>query len=676
MKKIYLLIALILFLPALIQAGSIPYGQMAHRELSLAREYVKSASYFLESSFETPWPASVILAEDLHRFGWETLGQVLEYQPSFYLAQDLNKKVVALRGVYFFETSNFLFLEHGFRLNGPGFESFEPFWNYPLARIGRIEILRGSGSSLYGDASLSGVISLEPKEKERASLGVLFGNREGRGGWLGVQAEWLRFFASYFDRRGEKIDLPPAEDYALHPAPGEYLVNETPDNYHLALDLGREPLRLLYRRMRFKESGPATLLGQNITPEDLLAGQPYSHTLEDLLGLEADLRFRGWRFEGRAYYTRSQKENLFLTATAREFPEIFFQEKIIPLNARVEYDFERYSLEGLIFKVLPRHRILLGAKWEETNYQDAWARIYFPENLRFFLRRPQGVFRGEAESQHEGLYALFGEWKWSPNPRLHLNIGGRYEYFEAFGGRFSPRLSLTWRLLREGSLVLTYTRAYQSVPYLFRILTKYHGGQDDFPFQRSDQVNLSFRLRPETGLTIFITFFYQWFRDLVRSDPTNYLRYSPTGRWEEAGLEMELAYRTPKLSAFLNYSFYEITENHTPNKYWSLICGNRIAGIPKWMIKGGISFRPFETIPFFVSPLFRYYGRAVKKDFFNSHWTSPYGVVDLNLLWEGRSFRMSFKVENLFDHHFKRGGLLPPLPQPGRTFWFRLEFHF
>lgn len=101
MRKLWLLLGLILLFPGLLRA-EIPYGKMAWREISLAREYVQSASLFADPCFETPWPAEVLLAEDLRRFGWETLAQILEYQPSFYLAQDLNKRVVALCGVYFF----------------------------------------------------------------------------------------------------------------------------------------------------------------------------------------------------------------------------------------------------------------------------------------------------------------------------------------------------------------------------------------------------------------------------------------------------------------------------------------------------------------------------------------------------------------------------------------------
>lgn len=108
------------------------------------------------------------------------------------------------------------------------------------------------------------------------------------------------------------------------------------------------------------------------------------------------------------------------------------------MNVEAEYEFERYGVEGLALKTLPRHRILFGAKWEETDYREVWADIYFPKEVQFFLHLPENVFHHEAESRREELCAFFGEWKWSPHPRLRLNLGGRYEHFEAFGGEFSP----------------------------------------------------------------------------------------------------------------------------------------------------------------------------------------------------------------------------------------------
>lgn len=78
------------------------------------------------------------------------------------------------------------------------------------------------------------------------------------------------------------------------------------------------------------------------------------------------------------------------------------------------------------------------------------------------------------------------------------------------------------------------------------------------------------------------------------------------------------------------------------------------------MVKGGLSFRLFEHPRVFISPLFRYYGRTVEKDFLGSHWTSPYGVVDLNFILKGGPFRVSLKVEKPFRPPLSAGRALAP----------------
>ena len=53
-----------IFLACTLARAETPYSQMAQREIFLSREYVQSASLFIEPRYESPWPAEVLLAED------------------------------------------------------------------------------------------------------------------------------------------------------------------------------------------------------------------------------------------------------------------------------------------------------------------------------------------------------------------------------------------------------------------------------------------------------------------------------------------------------------------------------------------------------------------------------------------------------------------------------------
>jgi len=118
--------------------------------------------------------------------------------------------------------------------------------------------------------------------------------------------------------------------------------------------------------------------------------------------------------------------------------------------------------------------------------------------------------------------------------------------------------------------------------------------------------------------------------------------------------------------AFLNYSLYEVIKAEDTG----LAFGNRVEALPRWMVKGGVSFRLLPRLYF--SPQFRLYGRAR----WQGDWLSPYAVWDLHLLYRHRNLWFSLKVENLFDHHFERAGTTPPYSWPGRSVFLRLGVEF
>ena len=142
--------------------------------------------------------------------------------------------------------------------------------------------------------------------------------------------------------------------------------------------------------------------------------------------------------------------------------------------------------------------------------------------------------------------------------------------------------------------------------------------------------------------------------------------YRNLGRLKLAGIESEFRWFSEDFMLFLNYSLYEVLKSEDTR----LAVGNRIKAIPRWMFKGGISFRLLPGL--YISPQVRVYGRTRWQE----GWLSPYAVWDCHLLYRYRNLWLSFKVENLFDKHFPRAGTTPPYPWPGRTLFFRLGVEF
>ncbi|NPA49077.1 MAG: TonB-dependent receptor [Thermodesulfobacteria bacterium] len=659
MKKLLLLVCLLgLALPC---RAHFTFGEMGLKELRLGLTHLQSASLVRESRLEAPWPSNIVLAEDIERFGWETLANILEYQPSFFLIQTSMHTEISLRGVYPRNTANLLFLEDGFRLNTPGFERFYPKHQYPLEEISRVEIIRGSGTSLYGDASFSGVISIKKATRlPSPEVSLLVGNHDTKGIYGRGALGDLVASVKYFDRNGEDRSLASSYDYALVKTPGKDYLSCYPRNYFWGLRYQKENLLLLFERFRYQTRNNRGIFGQILEKRDKFWLDPKLKLLQTLVGAKYGFHLGPFSWVIKGYFSRSEDERDFITGTQREYPHL------PPFNLAVKYHTERWGSEILGHLHFQKGLFLLGGKIERNTYMPVKARYKlqpyaFPYSSK--IPHPEGTF--EYSSKQEENWALFALLKYQLTDWLLLNLGARYDHFEAFEDEISPRLAFIFRLRSDLSLVFSYAHAFQTSPYIFRIMREKHG-KGDLSSEKNDQLNLSLRYQNKDRLYLALTGFYQHLENLVKREPPSYIMFSNTGQWSEAGLEFEGRYESPLFVGFLNYAWYEVLDDEPR----SLVYGNRISGIPKWILKGGASFKVFSQPEIYLSPLFRYYGRTR----FEGCWCPPVFLADLNLLYKRKNVSANLKIENLFDKGYKRAGTVGPYPQPGRTIWLKVRF--
>ncbi len=148
-----LLLALAAVFPALSQTGGSP-------EL---KETVITASRVATPVTDVIADVSVIDREELDRAGQSSLRDILAQQPGIQMGSNgsyRSNTSIFLRGA---SNSQTIVLIDGVRVGSAtsGGASFE---NLPLARIERIEILRGAASALYGPDAVGGVIQIFTRE--------------------------------------------------------------------------------------------------------------------------------------------------------------------------------------------------------------------------------------------------------------------------------------------------------------------------------------------------------------------------------------------------------------------------------------------------------------------------------------------------------------------------------
>ena len=182
---------------------------------------VVTASKHEQSIHEAPSSVTVITAEDIERYGYETLAEVLNSIRGFYITYDRNYAYAGVRGsgVPSDYNDRFLILIDGHVINEPFYGSS---WigtdlGLNLDEVSRIEVVSGPGSVLYGTGAMFAVINIITKTGSEIN-GLKLKNEVGSYGKMQENAYWGKEFKNgmnlaisgiYGDVHGPRICISP-----------------------------------------------------------------------------------------------------------------------------------------------------------------------------------------------------------------------------------------------------------------------------------------------------------------------------------------------------------------------------------------------------------------------------------------------------------------------------------
>jgi iron complex outermembrane receptor protein len=624
--------------------------------MKLDAGHVFGASQRIQPVTEAPSSVSFITAEDIRRYGYRTLADILRSFRGLYVTDDRNFSLVGAQGFakpgdY---NSRILLLVNGHRVNDNVFGQAEIGAEFGMdpATFERVEFIRGPASSLYGDSAFFGVVNVITRNG--SSLGG--GSVHVEGGSLGerlVRTSYGRVFESgldvavsgtYSESEGKRRIYFPTFDTPL-------------TNNGIAENLDGEGTRQFYSRMSYKGLTVTTAYGTRdkdvptasfwtiFNEQRMRERTTDRHTLVDAeygrsIG-RTEIMFRG------AYDKFSYDGDYPLDSGVPGEPLLAYQGVVG----------SRFTLgAGLTRALRGRQTIRAGAEFIDNLRQDQFAG---------YIGDAEPVMNTQRTSTQHAVY-FEDEIKFS---RFILNAGLRYDSYGNFS-KVTPRTAFIFMPSSIQSFKYLYGRAFRA-PNAYEL--------NDFYFGQAVE-----NLRPEvidTHQLVWESYTNDWMRTSVSGywykadrlitavgDPNTALgvTYINQAEVRAQGLEFETQMRLPRgWQGLASYAVQKAIDQETRAE---------LPNSPRHIVKTRLSI-PGPVDQSFVSVEGQYL--STRKTLYDSR-VGKAATVNVNLVQPiGHSWELYAGVRNIFNSEY-----LDPassthrqesIPQNGRTFRFGLQ---
>jgi outer membrane receptor for ferrienterochelin and colicins len=667
-----LLGALIFLLLFLGEAGRVAAASPAPKKLvdmsleELMDIPIYGVSKYPQKLSEAPASVTVVTREDVKRYGYRTLADILRSVPGFFVTNDRNYEYLGIRGFnrpgdY---NSRFLLLIDGHRLNDPIYQMALIGQDFPLDvdLIERVEVIRGPSFALYGSGAFLAVINVitrrggEMRGGEVSLAGGSFLSHKGRLSYGNRWTNGLEMLVSgsYFNNPGPHGLFFPAFD---GPATNNGIASncdyESAYNFFSKISYQGFTLTSLYGSRSkgiptgafvtaFNDSRNRTVDASGFTE------LKYERTLPSDWGLLARLGFNLNTYDG--YYR-------------------YFTEGRSGFNYQNRDVGRSQWLDGEVQvtkRFLERHMLIAGAEFEK----------YLNMNQQNYDTTPYQVFLDD--HRQGNFWALYTQGEFVLHPTLHFYAGVRFDRYSTCGSAINPRAALVYQPLAATTFKLLYNEGFRAPSGMELYYQDGYLTAKANPDLRPEKIR-AFELIWEQKLAKTLLFktsgFYYRINDLISqvTDPQDGLAvYRNLMSVDAKGVEVELGGHWRFLDGRLSYSFQDVrnlkTEHLLSNCPQHLGKVNLMAPLFRDKLFGGI-----EVL--FTSPRRTLTGRTV----------SAYGVTNLTLLsrnlWKG--LEVSASVYNLFNQRYFDPGSLDHLSsgvrrieQDGTTFRLKATLPF
>jgi outer membrane receptor for ferrienterochelin and colicins len=615
---------------------------------------VFSASKFEQKPSEAPSSTTVITSEEIKRYGYRTLGDILKSVPGFYVSYDRNYQFLGARGVNLGDyNSRILLLVDGHRINNDLTDGayIDTAFVLDVDLIDRIEIVRGPGSVLYGDNAFFGVINVITRRADKvngAEVSGSYGEFNAYQGRVTVGETFTNGLEFVLSGTLYGSDGPENLFYPQYNTPAQ--------NNGVAHNLDDDISRSAFGSVRFKDF---TLQGAFNEREKGNPTAQFGTTFND-----PRLRTTDERGYTSLSYTHSFPGVVDLSAQVyydRSTFGIAYPEEPVVFKEQQQGDWWGAEVQ-LTKKIFERHIITVGAEYRDD----------FNQHRRLF-EEDNGAVSANVNRTRD-IYGVYAQGDFAVVTNLHLNAGVRYDQYGNFNPSVDPRLALIYNPFAKSTIKAIYGTAFRA-PNFLELSDPFPGFSRLGP-EKITTYELVYEQEIGQHLKTSLSGFYNQMDHLIFLQNGSFTNFDANAK----GTELALEGAWPNgIRTRASYTFEE-TENRGT--------GQTLTDSPEHLGKFNISVPLYQQKVFaglefqYVSSRTTMRPSPITGEDVPGRNADGFGVVNFTLFSQNlvKNLEFSGSIYNLLDTAYSdpatRFHHQDLIPQDGRTFRVKLTYRF
>ena len=625
---------------------------------------VFSASKFQQKATEAPSSVTVITSDEIKRYGWQTLGDLLASVQGFYVTYDRNYQYLGARGVNLGDVnSRILVLLNGHRINNDLNDGAAIGTAFPLDvdLIDHVEIVRGPGSVLYGNNAFFGVINVVTRQGEQVN------GAEASGAYGSFDAYSGRVTLGQQFTNGLNILLSGTIYHSDGPENLFYPAYDTSSqNNGVAHNLDDDGFGSFFGTARYRDF---TLEGAFIDREKGNPTAQYLTTFDDARLRTVDTRgYATLKYAHKFSDTLDVSGDVYYDQSDFQigYPEPFGSSAPAPFFYEEQETGEWVGGEAQVNKkIWDRQLFSVGAEYRNDFSQ---------EDHLFEVEPGTGDVRDVHDRRQN--FGVFAQDDFAVLTNLHVDAGVRYDQYydryDSFAPSWSPRAALIYSPFSQSTFKFIYGTAFRDPSFyeLSELATLNNQPSPEKISTCEVDYEQGFGLHWRSSLSAF----YNRMNDLIDIQNGSFTNFNADTLGTELALE---GIWVDGIRARISYSL-----QHSENRD----TGSGLPDSPTHLVKANLSV-PLWRDKIFAGLELQYVSSShtIYTDATGTHVGADapdFAVVNFTLYSHNlvKNLDASASIYNLLDNRYEepatRFHLQNVIPQNGLTFRVKLTYHF